>query len=86
MTSLLFLSFDEIKIQSDLVFDKHTWKVIGFVDFGDPDINFATFSNLEVVAIHILCFYLRSFMGNLKFNFGYFATHGILAHQQLPIF
>ena len=52
------LSFDEVKIQSDLVFDKHSGKVIGFVDVRDYDINFATFSNLEVVATHVLCFFL----------------------------
>ena len=80
------LRFDEVKIQSDLVFDKHSGKVIWFVDVGDYDINFATFSNLEVVATHVLCFFLRSLMGHLKFNFGYFATHGILSHQLLPVF
>ena len=29
------LSFDEMKIQSDLVFDKHTGELIGFVDLGN---------------------------------------------------
>ena len=35
----VILSFDEMKIKSDLIFDKHTGKVIGFVDVGDEDIN-----------------------------------------------
>ena len=31
------LYFDEMKIQAELVFDKHTGELIGFVDLGDPD-------------------------------------------------
>ena len=80
------LSFEEVKIQSDLVFDKHSGKVIGFVDVGDNDINVATFSDLEAVATHVLGFQIRDLYGHLKFNFGYFATNGILSHQLTPLF
>ena len=80
------LSFDEIKIQSNLVFDKHSGKVIGFVDIGDVDFSFATFSNLESLATHVLCVFVRNFTGQNRFNLGYFATHGVLAHQLLPLF
>ena len=31
-----------MKIKSNLVFDKHSGELIGFVDLGDPDTNFAT--------------------------------------------
>ena len=31
------MSFDEMKIQTNLVFDKHTNELIGFVDLGDDD-------------------------------------------------
>ena len=48
------LSFDEIKIQSNLVFDKHSGDVIGFVDVGDDDLNFATFSDTEDLATRVL--------------------------------
>lgn len=34
------LLFDEMKIQSNLVFDKQTNELIGFVDLGDPDVNY----------------------------------------------
>ena len=80
------LSFDEVKIKSDLIFDKHTGKVIGFVDAGDEDLNSGTFLNQEVMATHVLCFFVRDMMGNIKFNLGYFGTHGILAHQLMPLF
>ncbi len=35
------LSFDEMKIQSNLVFDKHSNELIGFVDLNDEDVNVA---------------------------------------------
>ena len=37
----MVLSFDEMKVQSNLVFDKHTNELIGFVDLGDEDVNTA---------------------------------------------
>ena len=30
---------DEIKIQSNLVWDKHTGELIGYVDLGDTELN-----------------------------------------------
>ena len=86
LEKLVVLSFDEVKIQSDLVLDKHSGRVIGFVDMGDEDINMATFDNLDAMATHVLCFMLRSFLGNIKFSLGYFATDNIVAHQLMPIF
>ena len=44
---------DEMKVQGNLVWDKHT----GFVDLGDPDLNCATFQKLDEVASHILDFH-----------------------------
>ena len=37
------VSFDEMKIQSNLVFDKHSNELIGFVDLGDEVSNAAAF-------------------------------------------
>ena len=53
------LSLDEMKIQSDLVFDKHTGELIGFTDLGEPDINMGTLKNHDDLATHVLVFYLR---------------------------
>ena len=33
---------DEMKIESNLVFDKHSGELSGFVDLGDPDKNFTS--------------------------------------------
>ena len=41
------LLFDEMKITSNLVFDKFTGELIGYVDLGDPDINFGTLEKAE---------------------------------------
>ena len=41
---------DEMKIQDDLVWDKHTGELIGFVDLGDTTINYAMLSNVQELA------------------------------------
>lgn len=54
------LMFDEMKIKSNLVFDKHGDELIGFVDLGDPYLNFASFGDQEdSLATHAMIFYLR---------------------------
>ena len=42
------LLFDEMKIKSNLVFDKHTGELIGFLDLGNPDVNFSTLDSYMV--------------------------------------
>ena len=37
------LLIDEMKLKSNLVFHKDTNQLIGFVDLGDPDVNFVSF-------------------------------------------
>ena len=52
------LSFDEIKIQSKLVFDKHSNELIGFVDLGEEELNMSSFGSSHL-ASHILEFFVR---------------------------
>ena len=52
----IILSFDEMKIQSNLVFDKNSNELNGFVDLSD-DVNVATFDTSTKVASHILANY-----------------------------
>ena len=56
--------FDEMKIQEDLVWDKHTGELIGFVDLGDMKLNYAS-----VVATHILVFLVKSVVNPLSLSF-----------------
>ena len=86
LEKLVMLSFDEVKIQSNLIFDKHSGKIIGFVDFGDDDINAGTLTGVGNVATHVMSFHLRTFLGHVKFHLGFFATEGALSFQIYPLF
>ena len=50
---------DEMKIQSNLVFDKTSGHLIGFVDLGDPMTNFANLKEEDNIATHSLAFLAR---------------------------
>ena len=63
------LLFDEMKIRSNLVFDKNTGQLIGFTDLGDSTINYATFEKQDELASHVLAFFIRGLTTNLKFSF-----------------
>ena len=43
----IVLSFDEMKIQQNLVYDKYSGDLVGYVDLGDPDLNYAAFKNQD---------------------------------------
>lgn len=79
--------FDEMKIKSILVFDKNNDEMIGFVDLGDPELNFVSFGDKDnALATHALIFYLRGLATTLKYCVGYFVTKGISSTQIMPIF
>ena len=50
--------FDEMKVQEDLVWDKNTGELIGFVDLGEISVNYATLQDCKELAIHYY-YYLR---------------------------
>ena len=82
----IVLSFDKMKIQSSLVYDKHTGQLIGYKDLGDVAINYNTFENLDELATHALVMYVRGIASDLKFNFAYFATESLTSFQIMPSF
>ena len=63
-----------MQIKSNLVFDKHSGELIGYLDPGDPENIFATIEENNTLATHALVFYLRGIVTNLKCSFAYFAT------------
>ena len=67
------LLFDEMKILSNLVFDKVSCELIGYTDLGDPDINFGTLEKVDELASHVLAFFVRGICTDLKFSLAYFA-------------
>lgn len=81
----IVVMFDEMKIKCNLVFDKHSGRLIGFVDLGDPDINYSTFDKIEP-ATHVLAFYVRGIITKLQFMLGYFFTRDVVSYQLMPLF
>ena len=82
------LLFDEMKIKSNLVFDKHTLKLKGFLDLGEfVETDFSTLGReTDTLASHALVFYLRGVTTNLKYSFSYFATDGAVSVQLMSLF
>ena len=75
------IQFDEMKIQEDLVWDKHTGDLIGFVDLGDDNVNFATLKDQKCLASHVLVFLIRSIVNPLSYSLATFATTGATSFQ-----
>ena len=80
------MSFDEMKIQSNLVFSKHSNELIGFVDLGDEVSNAAAFDKPTTIAAHVLAFMVRGIASDLKYILGYFSTENLTSYQIMPIF
>ena len=49
---------DEMKMQSNFVWDKQTGKLIGYVDLGDTDLNDATLEKTDIIVTHVLVFFI----------------------------
>ena len=54
-----------MKIQSKLVFDKHSNELIGFVDLGGEELNVS--SGSSDLATHALVFFVRGAASDLKY-------------------
>ena len=81
------LLFDEMKIPENLVCDKHTGSLTGFIYLGFSEINFLSIEkNTNNLATHALVFMLRGITTELKYSFAYFATNNITAGQLLSLF
>ena len=80
------LLFDEMKIMSNLVFDKVTGELIGFTDLGNPDLNFGSLEKIDEIATHALVFLVSGVCTELKFCLAHFATTGVTAAQLMPLF
>ena len=76
---------DEMKIQENLVWDKRTGDLIGYVDFGDAELNYATLQKSTDIATHVLVFLLRSLVNPFKFSLANFATTGATSSQMFPL-
>ena len=81
------LVMDEMKIQSDLVFDKNSGDLVGFMDLGDPMTNFACLdAEKDNIAIHAFAFPVRGLCTDVKHIIAYFFTGNFISYQLMPIF
>ena len=79
--------FDEVKIKEDIVYNKHTSEIIGFVDLGSVTNQLNEMAevagqgdfNPNKVATHMLVFMVRSLFTSLEFPYAQFATRSLSA-------
>ena len=69
-----------MKIKENLVYDKYSGQLVGYVDLGDPETNYSSFKDPDSLATQVFVFYIRGFASDLKFEFGYFGTKNVTAH------
>ena len=79
------IAFDEMKIQSKLVFNKFTNELTGFVDLGEEELNTSSFGSHEL-ATHALVFFVRGAATDLKYSLAYFLTKDVTSYQIMPLF
>ena len=78
---------DEMKIQENLVFDKSSGELIGFIDLGDPLTTFANVNeDSDPIASHALAFLVRGLATHLKHIVAYFFTGNVTSFQLIPLF
>ena len=53
---------DEMKVQEDLVWNKNTRELIGFLNLGDENINESLLESKQKLASHIMVFMVKSVM------------------------
>ena len=81
------LMLDEVSIKDDLVYDKVTGELVGFVNLGNDVDDCYTIRNKEKsigtpnIATHALVFMVTSIAARLKYSLGYFATTTATADQ-----
>ena len=72
---------DEMKIQEDLIWDKYSGELIGFVDLDDGDVNAATLDKPNELATHVLVFMVKSIVNPLSISLTTFATTDVFSVQ-----
>ena len=77
---------DQMKIQANLVFDKYSGDLIGFVDLGDLMTNYASLEEEDVIATHALAFLVRGMCTDIKHVIAYYFTENVTSYQLMSIF
>ena len=77
---------DKMKIQEDLVWDKDSGELTGFVDLGDIYTNYVILKSVEKLANHVLFGLVKSIVNPLSYSFATFARNGLTASQIIQLF
>ena len=81
----VILLFDEMKVKSNLVFDKHTVDLKLYLDLGCVEDDFSTLGKeVDCLATHALAFHLRGVITNLKYSLAYFDD--VISLQLMALF
>ncbi|XP_065842085.1 uncharacterized protein [Oscarella lobularis] len=90
----VILIFDEMHIREDLVFDKHSQEITGFVDLGDVNNQILKLeksllsgktSTMPSVASQMLVFMVRGLTSSLRFPYAHFPSAGVTAVNLIDI-
>ena len=78
------LVFNEMKVREDLVFNKHSRELVGFIDLDNVLTDFERQCNNpenvgDAVATHVLTFMVRGLFTSLEFPYAQFPTKGATA-------
>ena len=76
---------NEMKIKENLVWDKHTWELIGYVDLGDIELSYAKLLKVNEIASHVMVSLVHSIVNPFKFTLDNVATKDIQASQIFPL-
>jgi hypothetical protein len=85
------LVFDEMKIKNELVYQKHSGQIIGYVNLGSVEnqlmqLEDDMYGNSQCqVATHVLQFMVRGLTMKLNYPVAHFATANLTAEQLHPI-
>ena len=85
--------FDEVKVKEGIVYDKHSCRVLGFVDMGDINNQLLGFERSlegtndlqETVAKQMLVFMVRGIFASVDFPYAQYTTRGISGDQLYPV-
>ena len=79
------LVFDEIKVKEDLIYDKHSIELLGFVKIGDINDHLSRYESSATskpkLATHMLTFMVSGIMSNLEFPYVSFPCSSLSGDQ-----
>lgn len=74
----IVLLFDEMKVMINFVLDKMIGELIGFIDFGDLELNFVVLEKVDIIVLYVFEFFVWEMCIKFKFGLVYFVIIGII--------